>query len=70
LPLVLDITPGVGVTWFASNNVTYQVQRAGEDLGTNTVWSNLGSSIIGDGTTNNVFDPDASPGDIYQVISY
>ena len=70
LPLVLDIAPGVGITWFASNSVTYQVQWAGADLGTNTVWNNLGSPITGDGTTNTVFDPDAAPEDIYQVISY
>ena len=68
LPLVLTIEPGAGITWFASNNVTYQVQWSSEDLGTNTVWNNLGSTIIGDGTTNTVFDPAGAP--VYQVISF
>jgi hypothetical protein len=70
LPLVASIDPGVGITWFASNSLTYQVQWAGEDLGTNTVWNNLDESISGNGTTNTVFDPAAEPGNIYQVISY
>jgi fibronectin type 3 domain-containing protein len=70
LPLVLDIDPGVGITWFASNSLTYQVQWAIEDLGTNTVWNNLDAPIFGDGTTNTVFDPAAAPEDIYQVISF
>jgi len=69
LPLVLDIDPGVGVTWYASNSISYQVQWAGEDLGTNTVWNNLGESSIGDDTTNTVFDPVGAPHNIYQVIS-
>ncbi|MDF7798285.1 carbohydrate-binding protein [Pontiellaceae bacterium B1224] len=70
LPLVLDIDPGVGITWFASNSATYQVQWAVEDMGTNTVWNNLGQSIYGDGTTNTVFDPVGAPHNVYQVISY
>ena len=70
LPLVLNIDPGVGITWFASNNVTYQIQWSSEDLGTNTVWSNLGSTIIGQGTTNMVFDPVGPPHNVYQVISF
>ena len=69
LPLILDIEPGVGITWFASDNVTYQVQWASEDLGTETVWNNLGSSITGDDSTITVFDPVAAPENIYQVIS-
>ena len=69
LPLVLDIEPGVGITWFASNSVTYHVQWASEDLGTNTVWNNLESSIIGDGTTKTVFDPAGPPHNVYQVLS-
>jgi len=70
LPLVLDIDSGVGITWFASNGVTYQVQWASEDLGTNTVWNNLDESISGNDATNTVFDPSAAPEDIYQVISF
>jgi cellulose 1,4-beta-cellobiosidase len=70
MPLVLDIVPGVGITWFASNSFTYQVQWASEDLGTNTVWNNLGGSMTGNGATNVVFDPDGAPNNVYQVISY
>ena len=69
LPLVLDIDQGVGITWVASNSISYQVQWAGEDLGTNTVWNNLGESSMGDDTTNTVFDPVGAPHNIYQVIS-
>ena len=69
VPLVLSIDPGVGITWFASNSVTYQVQWANEDLGTNTVWNTMGESITGDGSTNTVFDPAGSPHNIHQVIS-
>ena len=69
LPLVLDIDPGVGITWFASNSVTYQVQWASEELGTNTVWNNLGSSMTGNGETNTVFDSAGTPHNVYQVLS-
>ncbi len=69
LPLVLDIDQGVGITWFASNSVTYQVQWSSEDLGTNTVWNNLGGSTTGSGTTNTVFDPAGTPDHVYQVLS-
>ena len=67
LPLVLDITPGAGITWVASNSIIYQVQWAGEDLGTNTVWNDLGNPISGDGTTHTVFDPGGQK--LYRVLS-
>lgn len=70
LPLVLSIEPGVGVSWFAENNVLYQVQWASEDLGNDTVWNDMGSLITGDGSTMTVFDPMVPSGYIYQVISY
>ncbi|MBT8045811.1 MAG: hypothetical protein KJN67_01475, partial [Pontiella sp.] len=69
LPLVADIDQGVGITWFASNSVTYQVQWASSDLGTNTVWNNLGESRIGDGTTNTMFDPAGAPHNFFRVLS-
>jgi hypothetical protein len=69
MPLILTIAQGTGITWFASNSVTYQVQWASALLGTNTVWNNLGSSIIGNGTTNSVFDPVGAPHNFYQVLS-
>ena len=70
MPLVVDMDRGVGITWFASNSVTYQVQWAGALLGTNTVWNNLGSPIPGNGATNTVFDPVGPPHNFYQVLSF
>ena len=69
MPFVLNIDPGVGIIWFVSNSVTYQVQWASEYLGTNTVWNPLGSSISGDGTTNTVFDPVGAPHNVYRILS-
>lgn len=65
----LTIARGQGITWFASNSVTYQVQWASAQLGTNTVWNNLGNSITGTGATNAVFDPVGPPHNFYQVLS-
>jgi hypothetical protein len=69
MPLVLDIEQGVGITWYASNSVNYQVQWAGEDLGTNTVWNNHGEPISGNGETNTVFDSAGPPHNIHRVLS-
>ena len=69
MPFVLTIDHGLGIVFFASNNVTYQVQWAGEDLGTNTVWNNLGESIPGNGVTNTVFDPVGEPHNYYRILS-
>jgi hypothetical protein len=66
---VLTIARGAGITWFASNSVTYQVQWSSALLGTNTVWNNLGGSIAGNGATNTVFDPVGPPHNFYQVLS-
>jgi cellulose 1,4-beta-cellobiosidase len=68
-PLVVTIAQGAGVRWFASNNVTYQVQWSSALLGTNTVWNNLGSQMSGNGATNTVFDPVGPPHNFYQVLS-
>lgn len=69
IPLLVAIARGAGITWFASNSVTYQVQWSSVLLGTNTVWNNLGSSIAGNGATNTVFDPFGPPHNFYQVLS-
>lgn len=69
MPFVLSIDHGLGIMWFASNGVTYQVQWASEDLGTNTVWKNLGETIVGSGKTNTVFDPVGEPHNYYKVFS-
>ncbi len=69
MPFLISITPGVGITWFASNSVTYQVQWSSAQLGTSTVWNNLGSSIVGNGNTNVVFDPVGPPHNFFHVLS-
>ena len=68
IPLLVAITRGAGISWFASNSVTYQVQWSSALLGTNTVWNNLGNSIAGNGATNTVFDPVGPPHNFYQVL--
>ena len=69
MPFVLTIDDGLGIVFFASNNVSYQVQWASEDLGIDTVWNNLGESIPGNDETNTVFDPVGEPHNYYQIIS-
>lgn len=64
----ITIILGVGVSWFASNGVPYQVQWASTP-GTNAVWNNLGSPITGKGGSNTVFDPVGPPHNFYQVLS-
>jgi hypothetical protein len=67
--IAASIAPGKGIRWFASNGVTYQVQWASALLGTNTVWSDLGSSMVGNGSTNTVFDPVGPPHNFFQVLA-
>jgi hypothetical protein len=67
--LPVFIAPGTGISWFASNGVTYQVQWTAAQSGSNTVWSNLGAQIPGNGATNTVFDPAGPPHNFYQVLS-
>jgi fibronectin type 3 domain-containing protein len=69
MPLVASIEQGVGIAFYASNNIAYQVQWADEDLGTNTVWHNMGEAIRGNGETNTLFDPVGEPHNYYRVIS-
>jgi len=69
MPFVLTIDHGLGIVWFASNSVSYQIQWASEDLGAGTVWNNLGESISGSGETNTVFDSAGAPHNIYRVLS-
>jgi hypothetical protein len=64
----ITIVPGTGISWFASNNVSYQLQWA-TNLGTNTVWNNLGNPIAGNGSSNTVFDATGPPHNFYQVLS-
>jgi hypothetical protein len=64
----IAIVPGVGISWFASNSVSYQLQWA-TNLGTNTVWNNLGNPIAGNGSSNTVFDSTGPPHNFYQILS-
>ncbi|MGN6644742.1 MAG: hypothetical protein ACTHKU_17265 [Verrucomicrobiota bacterium] len=64
--LQIAIARSTGIRWFASNSVNYQVQWATD---TNSGWTNLGSPIIGNGTTNTVIDPLWPPHNFYQVLS-
>ncbi|MEI6074149.1 MAG: hypothetical protein WCS94_01160 [Verrucomicrobiota bacterium] len=69
IPFQISVVPGVAITWFASNSVTYQVQWSRALLGTNTVWNNLGSAITGNGSTNSVFDPVGPPHNFFHVLA-
>ncbi len=69
LPFFISITPGVNITWFASNGVTYQVQWASALSGPNAIWNNLGGAITGNGSTNSVFDPVGTPHNFFHVLS-
>ena len=69
MPLLVTIARGAGMTWFATNGVTYQVQWSSVLAGTNTAWNNLGSPIAGNGSTNTVFDPVGPLHNVYRVLS-
>ncbi len=64
----IAVIPGVGISWFASNNVSYQIQWA-TNVSTNTFWNNLGNPIAGNGSSNTVFDSTGPPHNYYQVLS-
>lgn len=66
-PLFAEIQEGMGITWHASNRVIYQVQWAEEDLGTNTVWNNMGESISGKDEMHTVFTTNGSR--VFRVLS-
>jgi len=63
----INIVPGTGISWFASNSVAYQVQWASNSISPN--WNNLGNQISGNGSTNTVFDATGAPHNFYQVLS-
>ncbi|MBN2163080.1 MAG: fibronectin type III domain-containing protein [Pontiellaceae bacterium] len=69
-PFEASIAQGVGISWFASNNITYQVQWSEAEQGTNTVWNDLGNSFRGAGATNTLFDADGEAHNVYRVISF
>jgi endoglucanase Acf2 len=47
---------GVSISWPTRALSNYIIQAAGVPA-SNSVWSNLGAAVVGDGTTNTVFDP-------------
>lgn len=63
-----SVNPGVEISWPTIVNTNYAVQwTAG--LATNAAWTNLTTPIVGDGTTNSVFDPFGSyPQKFYRVL--
>lgn len=67
-PLQIAIVSGARISWFASNNVPYQVQWAA-DLNPDTPWNNLGGLTVGNGSSNAVFDAAGPPHNVYRVLS-
>jgi hypothetical protein len=60
------IARGAAISWFASNNVPYQVQWSSNDA----TWNNLGNSITGNGSSNTISDTSGQAGHgFYQVLS-
>ena len=50
------LVEGIGISWPSTEGSTYTMQWT-DELGTNTVWNNLGPVVEGDWTTKTVFDP-------------
>ena len=50
------VAPGVAIAWPTLQNSHYTVQAA-TDLMPAVMWTNLSAPIVGDGTTNHLFDP-------------
>jgi endoglucanase Acf2 len=51
-----QVLPGVGISWPTLAHTNYTVQST-TDLGSNSSWSTLAGPIVGDGTTNVLFQP-------------
>jgi hypothetical protein len=51
-----QVLPGVGISWPTIAHTNYTVLCA-TDLGSNSPWSTLVGPIVGDGTTNVLFQP-------------
>jgi hypothetical protein len=62
------ILDGIGISWPTVAGTNYTVQWT-TNLVTDAVWTNLGAPIVGDGTTNCLFDPmTGSPGKFYRIL--
>lgn len=57
----------VEIKWPTVATIPYQVQYK-PDLVTSGSWSNLGSAVTGDGTTNSYYDSTTSDERFYQVV--
>jgi hypothetical protein len=63
-----SVAPGVAIIWPTMLNSNYTVQAA-TDLMPVPAWTNLTAPIVGDGTTNLLFDPSGSNGrKFYRVL--
>ena len=65
-PPSIQIGSAVQLKWPTVTNQVYQVQYA-TTLNTNS-WTNLGSPVTGNGSTNVVFDPVSDPTRIYRIV--
>ena len=64
---VIKLQPAVELSWLAYSGITYQAQYSTNLVSTN--WFDLGNVIIGDGTTNQIFDSTRSTTErFYRVI--
>ena len=61
----LNIQSGVTISWPTTVNNNYQPQWSSNSNG---LWNALGGSVLGNGTTNSLFDPVASGIRNYQVL--
>ena len=63
-----EVLDGVGIRWSTVAGTNYTVQYASALPG-DAGWSNVAPPIVGDGTTNCVFDPlnGAAPARFYRV---
>jgi endoglucanase Acf2 len=62
-----QVLAGVGISWPTVAHTNYTVQCA-TNLGGNTVWSTLAGPIVGDGTTNLLFQPfGTAPRSFYRI---
>jgi CxxC motif-containing protein (DUF1111 family) len=62
---VLNVEPGVELSWPTTTGNTYQPQWAPSPTGP---WTALGNAVPGDGTTKSFYDPGASGSRVYQVL--
>lgn len=59
------ISRAAAISWFASNNVPYQVQWSSDQIS----WNNLGGMTTGTGSSNSVIDAAGPPHNFYRVLS-